>query len=149
MMASHLIVAHRTVESPRLFAWATRVLEEDPEATYTLLIPARPVPLRFEPIPVEEWPLARGTRRARSLGRRMLAAGARTVEVRPGPPDPAEAIEEVLSEHRFLEVLISTRRLPLSSWLRLDLPRRVALRHPELRVHHVVAPVPEAGDGRA
>lgn len=137
-MAKHLVVANRTVGSEALFARALQILETDRDATFVILVPARPVPVRFEPLAVGEWPVATGTRRARRLARRLLGRGARRIDVRAGASDPAEAIEEMLSAEHFDDLLISTLAPPLSSWLQLDLLRRVALRHPELPVHHLI-----------
>lgn len=68
------------------------------------------------------------TRQARHRLRQMLhqvteAGGEVDGEI--GPPDPFEAIQQVLKGQQFDEILLSTLPSGVSRWLRLDLPTRV------------------------
>jgi hypothetical protein len=58
---------------------------------------------------------------------RLRALGA-TVEGAVGDPDPLRAIDAVLSERAFDEILLSTMPPGVSRWLALDLPHRLRRR---------------------
>jgi len=60
---------------------------------------------------------------------------------RVGPPDPLEAVSQVLDEVQVDEVLISTLPAGLSRWLGLDLPRRIQRRF-KVPVTQVTATAP-------
>jgi H+/Cl- antiporter ClcA len=60
-----------------------------------------------------------------------------------GDPDPLVAIGNVLAHQHFDEIIVSTFRAPVSRWLRMDLPSKVA-RTFELPVVHVVASTADA-----
>lgn len=54
-----------------------------------------------------------------------------------GDPDPFAAVERVLGERRFDEIIVSTLPHPVSRWLRADLPTKVAHRFgvPTTHIH--------------
>ncbi len=54
--------------------------------------------------------------------------------------DPYMAIEEELANEKYESIVLSTLPPGASRWLRMDLPSRVARRHPEIRLVHVVSP---------
>lgn len=60
-----------------------------------------------------------------------------------GNERPMDAVMDVLREHAFDEVIVSTLPHGLSHWLRADLPARVA-RYSGLPVHHIVGMPEEA-----
>jgi hypothetical protein len=43
-----------------------------------------------------------------------------------GAPEPTVAVQDVLEEQAFDEVIVSTLPTSLSRWLRMDLPSRIA-----------------------
>ena len=53
--------------------------------------------------------------------------------------DPYMAIEEELASEKYEAIVLSTLPPGVSRWLRMDLPSRVARRHPEIRLVHVVS----------
>ena len=46
-MTRYLVVAHQTATSPELLRRATELAREDPEATFSILVPATPVQHRW------------------------------------------------------------------------------------------------------
>jgi hypothetical protein len=139
-MARYLVVANVTAESPALHAEAARILEGDPHAEFVVLVPLRPVPALLALAAPDERPAALARLRARRARRRLESMGARCSSVRLGGYDPLLAIEDELRYQDFRGIIISTLPHPISRWLHLDVPGKVAQRHPELEVRHVVAP---------
>jgi hypothetical protein len=68
--------------------------------------------------------------------RRLRAAGIPADGV-VGDPDPYKAVRDVWELGHFDEVVVATLPARISTWLRLDLPRRVE-RMTRARVTHVV-----------
>jgi cell pole-organizing protein PopZ len=62
--------------------------------------------------------------RLRQMIKKVQAAGGQ-VEGSVGAFDPADAVEEVLNDRSFDEIIISTLPAGISRWLKLDLPSRV------------------------
>jgi hypothetical protein len=71
---------------------------------------------------------------------RLTSAGARVAATRVGVFDPLQAIEDEVRFGGYRAVIISTLPHPVSHWLKRDLPAQVMHRHPDVVVHHVVAP---------
>jgi hypothetical protein len=140
-MARYLVVANITAESPSLRTEVARIAQEAPDTEFVVLVPLRPIPVVLELVgAVEERPVALGRRRAQRAVRRLESVGVRCATVRLGGYDPLQSIEEELAYQEYRGVIISTLPHPVSHWLRTDLPSKVAKRHPELDVRHVVAP---------
>ena len=138
-MASYLLVAHQTAESPELREQVTEIVREDRGAQFVLLVPATPVGLLpavggegRTAVQVARW---RGSR-ARAL---LEEVGARVTAVRIGSYDPLVAVEEELRAGDYSTVVISTLPRGLSRWMRVDLPRKVARRFPNVKMVHVTA----------
>ncbi len=50
------------------------------------------------------------------------------VEGHLGSSDPLEAMDKVLADHRFEEIIVATLPRPMSRWLQADLPRQAERR---------------------
>lgn len=138
-MGAYLVVANLTAESPTLRAETATIVQRDPEADFLVLVPTRTIcPLVALLGGLDGWVLRR--RRAARARARLASVGARHVRVRLGLREPLAEIEKALSEETFDEVIISTLPRPVSQWLHLDLPRRLARHHPGLVVRQVEAP---------
>lgn len=137
-MAKYLVVVpHYTADSPSLLKLVRSLMGHDPEATFVSLTPAR-VPSTLAHvaagIPDDRWEAAR--KRAQRTRRRLEATGARVLATRVGSWDPLQAIEaELYYDDDYTGVVISTLPHRLAR-----LPARVARRHPDLQVVHVIAP---------
>ena len=141
-MAKYLVVVpHYTADSPLLMEQIRAIVRQDPESGFVCLTPAR-VPSTLAHvaagIPDDRWEAAAA--RARRTRTRLEAIGARVLATRVGPWDPLEAIEAELCYGDYAAVLISTLPHPVSHRLHRDLPARLASRHPEVTVVHVVVP---------
>ena len=82
-----------------------------------------------------------GEREAKRHLRRAVASieeAGLAVDGRLGDPDPIAAVQDVVNFETFDEAIVSTLPRGLSSWLGLDLPKRVG-RTTGLRVRHVIA----------
>jgi hypothetical protein len=106
-----LIVANRTAATPTLLDEIRR-LSAERRSSFSLLIPDAPKSEHTD------WTL--------ELALPLLerAAGG-PVEGLTGEQDPVEAIQRVLAEQPYDEVLISTLPKRVSKWLRRDLPQRI------------------------
>jgi hypothetical protein len=138
-MGRYLIVAHQTVTNPELRHEVQRLRNEDPQAEFTLLVPATPVRhLLFRRGDEHD---ARAVaeklvRRARAM---FARAGVPLADARVGRESPADAIDdEVTARPGYAGFVISTLPRETSRWLRLDLPATVQARY-GLPVFHVQA----------
>jgi hypothetical protein len=138
-MARYLLVAHQTADSAELRAEVADLVHEDKAAEFVLLVPATPVSLLNavggEGRTAVQIARSRGAR-ARAL---LEQTGARVTAVRIGSYDPMTAVEEEVRGGGYACVVVSTLPPGLSRWLRLDLPRKLARRFPQLRIVHVTA----------
>jgi hypothetical protein len=136
-MARYLVVAHETVTNPALLDQLKAVTKEDPEAEYTLLVPATPVRhLVFRRHRENE---------AESVARKLAdkaqsmftRKGVNVVAARIGPESPMDAVDAEVDAHPgYAGFIISTLPAETSRWLRLDLPRQVEQKY-RLPVFHV------------
>ncbi|MFZ0214925.1 MAG: hypothetical protein WAM30_03190 [Candidatus Dormiibacterota bacterium] len=138
-MGKYLVVANLTAESPALRAEAASMVSRDPEAEFVVLVPMRTLPPSLALGGGLDGRLLR-RRRATRARARLESVGARRVSVRLGRTAALPEIERALREDEFSAVIISTLPRHLSHWLHLDLPGKVARRHPELEVRQVIAP---------
>jgi hypothetical protein len=118
-----LVVAHKTATQPLLDAVRSRA-HRGPCA-FTLLVPNSAHGLH-RVIDAED----QGGDQAQKVIDHALpllrqAAGT-PVEALIGDPDPMAAIHDAVNIRGFDEVIISTLSAPVSRWLRLDLPSKVA-----------------------
>lgn len=125
-----LVVANRTADSDELLD-ALRERATRGPVEITLLVP-------------QTWEVRDPHGGRESATRRMRAALERlrdeglAAEGQLGDPDPGVAVEAIWDPARFDEVIVSTLPHPVSKWLALDLPHRVA-RLTGAPVTHVVA----------
>jgi hypothetical protein len=136
-MARYLIVAYQTAGSPELAERVRSLVAEDPEAEFTLLVPATPPSHlhTWEEGEARQLALRRGTEAAAGLS----AAGATIAAVRVGSHMPLDAVSDELYWHGgYAALVVSTFPPGLSRWLKGDLPNQLR-RRTRLPVHHVIA----------
>jgi hypothetical protein len=138
-MASYLLIANETAESPEMVHAVAEIKADDPDAEFVIVIPATPLNLlqQFEDTAKSARGLA--AQRAQSTRRHLESLGIRVRSTRIGNWDPYVAIEEELLNDNYEAIVLSTLPPGLSRWLRMDLPSRVARRHPDIRLVHVVS----------
>jgi bacterioferritin len=136
-MKRYLVLANQTASSAELQDAIGRILQQDADAEFVLLVPATPVEDLLEWQPDESETVARRTGEAAQA--QLEAIGARVVRVEIGDPLPSKAIEDELGRQReaYDGIIISTLPLQRSRWLALDQPRRIERRF-GLPVTHVV-----------
>lgn len=130
-----LIVANQTAGGRHLHDEVRSRIEDD-ACTFTLLVPATP------PHGTATWTdgqaRADARRRADAAVDSLRDLGIEIDSVIGVAPTPLDCVRDLVREHRFDEIIVSTLPHPVSHWLRLDLPARVAT-HTGLPVTHVVA----------
>jgi len=138
-LASYLLVANETAESPEMLHAVAEINTHDSVAEFVIVIPATPLNLlqQFEGTAKSARGLA--AQRAQSTRLHLESLGVRVRSTRIGSWDPYEAIEDALMADTYEAIVLSTLPPGVSRWLRMDLPSRVARRHPEIRLVHVVA----------
>lgn len=120
-----LVVANQTAGGDELLAVVEGRMQRGP-CRFTLLVPATP--------PAEHATWTEGDARALAKGRMTAAltrfrdVGADITDGVVGDAHPVQAIDDLLLEQSFDEIILSTFPPGLSRWLRLDLPRRVEQR---------------------
>ena len=120
-----LVVANQTACGDELLEVVEGRLQRGP-CHFTLLVPATP--------PAEHATWTEGDARALAKGRmtealaRFRAAGADDAQGVVGDANPVRAIDDLLLDRSFDEIILSTFPPGVSRWLRLDLPRRVEQR---------------------
>jgi hypothetical protein len=139
VVASYLVVANETADSPELHHAVAEIQKLDPDAEFVVVIPATPLNLlqQFEGTAKSARGLA--AQRAQSTRRHLESLGVRVRSTRVGSWDPYMAIEEELANEKYEAIVLSTLPPGVSRWLRMDLPSRVARRHPEVRLVHIVS----------
>lgn len=65
-----------------------------------------------------------------------------------GDADPIVAVHEAWNPARYDEIIVSTLAAPVSRWMQIDVPHRVA-KLTDCRVHHVESDLPPAAPPRA
>jgi hypothetical protein len=133
-MASVLVVANRTAESPELLeALRARVVQGPCE--FTLLVPSTPHGLAWAADMHAGGDEAEQHRRA--FVEELREEGLNVVEAKVGDPDPLAAIQDECNFNEYDELIVSTLPLHISKWLKVDLPRK-AEAATGLPVKHVV-----------
>ena len=136
-MARYLVVAHQTATSRELLDCASDIAADDPQAVFTLLIPATHVNhlLAWEQGESEQIAGERGE----AARERFRAAGLEVAAVKVGDWKPLLAIEDELRTRPggYDAVVLSTLRPGVSRWLELD-PHRRTERTLDIPVVHVV-----------
>ena len=138
-VASYLLIANQTAESPELLHATAEIHAHDPDAEFVIVVPATPLNLlqQFEGTAKSARGLA--AQRAQNTRRHLESLGIRVRSTRIGNWDPYVAIEEELVNEKYDAIVLSTLPPGVSRWLRMDLPSRVARRHPGIRLVHVVS----------
>ena len=139
-MARYLIVAHQTAGSPELLERVKALAAADPEADFTLLVPATPTGhLLHNWEEGEARQLAR--RRASEAMASLSAAGIPVAAARVGSHSPLEAVgDELQARPGYDRIVLSTFPPGVSCWLKGNLPAILERRF-RLPVDHVVAQV--------
>jgi hypothetical protein len=143
-MATYLLVAHQTAESDELLGTAGQLRQEDPEASFVLLVPATPVTSLLTWDRDETAEVAR--KKAAAARARLEDQGFRVQEAKTGDQDPVLAIRDELLEgrHRYAAIVLSTLPPGLSRWLNMDVISRARRSFPRHQVIHVVSSAPRA-----
>ena len=138
-MTKYLVVAHETVTNPVLADQLRAIQQNDPNAEFTLLVPATPV---------RHLLFLRGNERDATAVAKKLATKAQEmltqehinlVEAHAGSESPIDAIDhEIIASPGYAGFVISTLPQETSRWLRMDLPTVVRKKY-GLPVHHVQA----------
>jgi hypothetical protein len=133
-MASVLVVANRTAESPELLD-ALRVRAVQGPCEFTLLVPSTPHGLAWAADPDAGHDEAERHRQA--FVDELREEGLNVVQAKVGDPDPLAAICDECNFGEYDELIVSTLPLRVSKWLHLDLPRKAGAAT-GLPVTHVV-----------
>jgi hypothetical protein len=119
-MASVLVVANRTAESPELLdALRKRVLHGP--CDFTLLVPSTAHGIAWAADMHAGGEEAEQHRKA--FVDELRDEGLNVVQAKVGDPDPLAAIQDECNFHEYDELIVSTLPLKLSKWLHIDLPR--------------------------
>jgi hypothetical protein len=138
-MASYLIVAHQTAGSPELLERVKALAAADPEAEFTLLVPATPTGhLLHNWEEGEARQLAR--KRAGEAMAALASAGVPVAAARVGSHSPLEAVADELQAHpgAYQRIVLSTFPPGVSRWLKGNLPA-ILKRRFRLPVDHVTS----------
>ena len=135
-----LVVANLTAESPSLTRAVHELVEAHPDHELVVLVPIYTASPWHALAGIGYRPVRLARERAARARARLEAVGGRVASVGLSLHLPDEAVEFELRHGDFQGVVISTLPHPVLGWLHLDLPHRVASRHPEVRVFHVTAP---------
>ncbi|MFN0145233.1 MAG: HEAT repeat domain-containing protein [Dehalococcoidia bacterium] len=137
-MSNYLVVANQTALSDELSQYVTQLVSSDPNAAFTLLVPATP-PAQMETWTADAAELT-AQRVARAACAKFEASGAHVVRTAVGDPDALLAIEDELRERpeAYDALVICTLPLGVSRWMRMDVPGRAGATF-GLRLVHVTA----------
>jgi hypothetical protein len=121
-VASILVVANRTAESPELLdALQQRAAQGD--AVFTLLVPSTPHGVAWAADMHSGGSEAEG--HMAGAVERMRSAGLEMTGGKVGDPDPIAAVQDEVNFTEYDEIIVSTLPGGISKWLKLDLPHRV------------------------
>jgi len=120
-----LVVANQTACGDELLAVMQARVREGP-CHFTLLVPATPPGEHATWTEGEAKALAR--RRMHEALARFEEAGGIDADGVVGDAHPVRAIDDVLLDRRYDEIILSTLPPSISRWLKVDLPRRVEQR---------------------
>ena len=120
-----LVVANQTAGGDELLEVIRTRMAAGP-CRFTMLVPATPAAEHATWTEGEPQALARS--RMEAAQARFAAVGADIGEGVVGDANPVRAIDDLLLDATFDEIILSTLPSGVSRWLRLDLPRRVEQR---------------------
>ena len=142
-MARYLIIANQTAETHELRAEIRALAQSEPEAEFTLVVPATPVTSLLVPEAGDTGEVSR--RHAASAQKRLTADGVRVADVVVGDADPFTAAADALGRQPgYTGILVATLPWGISHWLEpgpgdVDLIARLRELAPGVTVTHVVA----------
>ena len=144
-MTRYLVVAHQTASSPELLRRATELARDDPEATFSILVPATPVQHLLTWEDVETLDVAQRTAEEAKMEFKRRGLNVRGTGV--GDASPVMAISDELRDRPggYDAIILSTLPPGISRWLKLDYHSQ-ADRQFDVPIIHVVA-VPVTGAG--
>jgi hypothetical protein len=136
-VASYLVVAHQTADSPELAAALRAVRARHPDSTFVLVVPATHVEH------LVGWTEGEARAAATQAGTKAVELlkrhGIELAAVRVGDADPVNAAVDEWNDHpEYDEVILSTLPEGVSRWLRVDAYDRLE-RRMSIPVTHVVA----------
>ena len=136
-MGSYLVVAHQTAASNELIDGLIAKAAADPEARFTLLVPATPAHELFHPREGEGRDIAGfAAKEAKGV---LREAGIKIIRTDVGDESPLVAIENELRDKPDYDgIIICTFPVGMSKWLKLDLVHQAERRFP-LPISHIVA----------
>src|SRR5919199_2728738 len=135
-MATYLLVAHQTAQSPELLDAARQLQQEDASAAFVLLVPRTPV---GNLLVWEEGETAEvAERHAAGARARLQEHGMTVLEAKTGDQDPVTAIGDELRKggRRYAAIVLSTLPPGASRWLNMDVISRSRRTFPRHRVIH-------------
>jgi hypothetical protein len=133
-MRKYLVVANQTLGSEELFKHVKQ-LAAGGDCEFHVVVPATPPKEHLTWTEGEARTLA-GERLARTLDRWRADGVEATGEV--GDASPNLAVDDVMRDQSFDEVIVSTFPVRVSRWLKRSLPERIERRH-DLPVTHLVS----------
>jgi hypothetical protein len=135
----YLIVAYQTVGGVELRDALSEVSRRDPDAEFTLLVPATHTQHLFTWTEGEARALA--GERAEAAAEGLRASGLNLARVVIADPDPFVAVTNHLTANSdYVGIIVSTFPPRVSRWLRLDLPTKLERRSGLPVTHVIVAP---------
>lgn len=144
-MKRYLVVCHQTAASRQLGDHVRAIVQRDPEARFSIVVPTAPLATWRTWDEGEALALAR--QNASHARQTLSDAGATIERVIIGARDPLAAIEDELRDHPgYDELIVSTLPPGISRWLKLDLVNR-ARNRTGLPVTHVQMEPPPASPG--
>ncbi len=144
-MSRYLVVAHQTATSTELVQRLSELAAEDPQAAFTLLVPATPVTHLLVWEEGETRVVAEN--RAKEAKALFESKGLKVVRTAVGDSSPVLAIGDELRRYpnKYDVIVLSTLPPGMSRWLRLDAHHRAEAMF-NLPVVHVVAPSPKGAE---
>jgi hypothetical protein len=138
-VSEYLIVAYQTAGGSELRDALGALARNDPEAEFTLLVPATHTQHLFTWTEGEALALAR--ERADTAAERLRSSGLKLADVIVADPDPFVAVTSHLAAHPgYVGIIVSTFPPRVSRWLRLDLPTKLEKRSGLPVTHVIVTP---------
>lgn len=140
-MRRYLVVAHKTLGGQHLLNEVQRRMAEGP-CEFHLLVPCQhPHDHNWTDHEIEQ----QATRALETGLARFREAGAEaTGEV--GDPNPVYAIDGVLRQQHFDEIILSTLPVGVSRWLKVDVPSRIRRQFNLPLTHLIAEPEPAAAN---
>jgi hypothetical protein len=121
-MSHYLVVAHQTAESEELLEQLREIEREDPEARFSLVVPATRVNHLLTFVEGEAYAVAQRT--AEDASRHFEGYGLRVVDARAGDESPLQAISDAVGRDVYDAIVISTLPQGVSRWLKRDVHSR-------------------------